>query len=76
VRPCRLSSRANIRVTHEGIHGIVRGIMTSADVPMVFVLEGGYDLPSLCDPMKITIEEMMRLLVRSGPMFRREGIEQ
>jgi acetoin utilization deacetylase AcuC-like enzyme len=51
---------ANIRVTHEGIHGIVRSILTCADVPMVFVLEGGYDLPSLCDSLKITIEEMMK----------------
>lgn len=51
---------ANIRVTHEGIHGIVRSILTSADVPMVFVLEGGYDLKSLCDSVKITIEEMLR----------------
>jgi len=51
---------ANIRVTHEGIHGIVRSILNSADVPMVFVLEGGYDLPSLCDSLKITIEEMMK----------------
>ena len=51
---------ANIRVTHEGIHGIVRSILTSAEVPMVFVLEGGYDLPSLCDSVKITIEEMLR----------------
>ena len=51
---------ANIRVTHEGIHGIVRSILTSADVPMVFVLEGGYDLKSLCDSVKITIEEMLK----------------
>jgi len=51
---------ANIRVTHDGIHGIVRSILASADVPMVFVLEGGYDLPSLCDSVKITIEEMFR----------------
>ena len=51
---------ANIRVTHEGIHGIVRSILTSADVPMVFVLEGGYDLQSLCDSVKITIEEMLK----------------
>jgi acetoin utilization deacetylase AcuC-like enzyme len=51
---------ANIRVTHEGIHGIVRSILTCADVPMIFVLEGGYDLPSLCDSLKITIEEMMK----------------
>jgi acetoin utilization deacetylase AcuC-like enzyme len=51
---------ANIRVTHEGIHGIVRSILTCADVPMVFVLEGGYDIPSLCDSMRITIEEMLK----------------
>jgi acetoin utilization deacetylase AcuC-like enzyme len=51
---------ANIRVTHEGILGIVRSILNCADVPMVFVLEGGYDLPSLCDSLKITIEEMMK----------------
>jgi acetoin utilization deacetylase AcuC-like enzyme len=51
---------ANIRVTHEGVHDIVRSILASADVPMVFVLEGGYDLKSLCDSVKITIEEMLR----------------
>jgi len=51
---------ANIRVTGEGIHGIVRSILASADVPMVFVLEGGYDLPSLCESIKITIEEMLK----------------
>jgi acetoin utilization deacetylase AcuC-like enzyme len=50
----------NIRVTNEGIQGIVRSILTSAAVPMVFVLEGGYDLPSLCDSVRITIEEMLR----------------
>ncbi|MEK6743032.1 MAG: histone deacetylase [Nitrospirota bacterium] len=51
---------ANIRVTHEGIHGIVRSILTSAEVPMVFALEGGYDLPSLRESVKITIEEMLK----------------
>jgi len=51
---------ANIRVTHEGIRAIVRSILTSASVPSVFVLEGGYELPSLCDSVKITIEEMLR----------------
>jgi acetoin utilization deacetylase AcuC-like enzyme len=51
---------ANIRITHEGILGIVRSILNCADVPMVFVLEGGYDLPSLCESLKITIEEMMK----------------
>ena len=51
---------ASIRVTHEGIRGIVRSILTSADVPMIFVLEGGYEHASLCDSVRITIEEMLR----------------
>jgi acetoin utilization deacetylase AcuC-like enzyme len=52
---------ANIRVTHEGIRAIVRSILqASASCPAVFVLEGGYDLPSLCDSVKITVEEMLK----------------
>lgn len=51
---------ANIRVTHEGIHAMVRSILTCADVPVIFVLEGGYDQASLCDSVKITIEEMLK----------------
>ena len=51
---------ANIRVTHEGIHAISRSILTSSSVPMIFVLEGGYDLASLSDSVKITIEEMVK----------------
>jgi len=51
---------ANIRVSHEGIHGIVRGILSSCACPMVFVLEGGYDLPSLGEAVQITIEEMLK----------------
>jgi acetoin utilization deacetylase AcuC-like enzyme len=52
---------ANIRVSHEGIHGIVRSILHyCAPCPAVFVLEGGYDLPSLCDSVKVTIEEMLK----------------
>jgi acetoin utilization deacetylase AcuC-like enzyme len=51
---------ANIRVSHEGIHGIVRGILSSCACPMVFVLEGGYDLPSLGESVKTTVEEMLK----------------
>jgi len=52
---------ANIRVSHEGIQGIVRSILHSCTTcPAVFVLEGGYDLASLCDSVKITIEEMLK----------------
>jgi acetoin utilization deacetylase AcuC-like enzyme len=52
---------ANIRISHEGIHAVVRSILQSCtSCPAVFVLEGGYDLPSLCDSVKITIEEMLK----------------
>ena len=51
---------ANIRVTGEGILGMVRSILSSSSAPVVFVLEGGYDIPSLCDSVRITIEEMLR----------------
>ncbi len=51
---------ANMRVTGEGIRSLVRSILDSADVPTIFALEGGYDLPSLRDSVSITIEEMLR----------------
>jgi acetoin utilization deacetylase AcuC-like enzyme len=51
---------ANIRVSSDGIRAITQSILASSDAPMIFVLEGGYDLPSLGDSVKITIEEMLR----------------
>jgi acetoin utilization deacetylase AcuC-like enzyme len=50
---------ANIRVTSEGIRGMVRSILTSSSRPIVFTLEGGYDLESLAESVGITIEEML-----------------
>lgn len=49
-----------IRISGDGIRGIVHSILTSSDVPMVFSLEGGYDLQALSDSVKITIEEMLK----------------
>jgi len=51
---------ADIRVTDEGIRGIVRSILTSSPGPVVFALEGGYDLAALEESVKITIEEMLK----------------
>ena len=52
---------ANIRVSDEGVYGIVQAIVRACTAcPVVFVLEGGYDLPSLCDSVRITIEEMLK----------------
>ena len=50
---------ADIRVTGEGIRGIVRSILTSYDCPAVFSLEGGYDLAALQESVAITLQEML-----------------
>lgn len=51
---------ASIRISSEGIRGIVRGILSCSTVPVVFALEGGYDLEAIGDSVKITIEEMLK----------------
>lgn len=50
---------STIRVTNDGVRSIVKGILKSADVPYVFCLEGGYNIPALEDCIKITIEELL-----------------
>jgi acetoin utilization deacetylase AcuC-like enzyme len=51
---------ADIRVTGEGIRGVARSILSSSDCPVIFVLEGGYDLESLAESVCITINEMLK----------------
>jgi len=51
---------ANIRVSHEGIRAIVQSIVRCTKEPVIFTLEGGYDLASLSDSVRITIEEMLK----------------
>ncbi len=51
---------AHISVTSEGIRRIVRGILTAKEgVPVVFTLEGGYNLEALAESVCVTIEEML-----------------
>jgi len=52
---------ADIRVTSEGIRGIVHSILTSSSCPTIFSLEGGYDLGSLAECVRITLEEMLKV---------------
>lgn len=56
-----------IRISSEGIRGIVRGILSCSklqtpisELPVILALEGGYDLEALAESVKITIEEMMK----------------
>lgn len=51
---------ASIRISPEGIRGIVRGILSRSTVPVVFALEGGYDLEAIGESVKITVEEMLK----------------
>lgn len=51
---------AHIRVSNEGIKGIIQNILSCSSNPFVFVLEGGYDLTALGDSVRITIEEMLK----------------
>lgn len=51
---------ADLRVTDEGMRGITQGILYATDVPIIFVLEGGYDLEALSRSVIITIEEMLK----------------
>ncbi|MDI6800675.1 MAG: histone deacetylase [Thermodesulfovibrionales bacterium] len=51
---------SSIRISNEGIRGIAHNILASTDKPVIFALEGGYDLDALGESVRITIEEMMR----------------
>jgi acetoin utilization deacetylase AcuC-like enzyme len=48
-----------IHISDEGISSIVHNILTSTDKPVIFTLEGGYDLDALAESVKLTIEEML-----------------
>ncbi len=51
---------AQLNITTEGIRSIVRLILNSADVPFVFFLEGGYNVNTLGENVKVTLKEMMK----------------
>jgi acetoin utilization deacetylase AcuC-like enzyme len=51
---------SGIRISDEGIRGIVHSILSCSTNPFVFALEGGYDLLSLGESVRITIEEMLK----------------
>ncbi|MBN2655105.1 MAG: histone deacetylase [Nitrospirae bacterium] len=54
---------ARMNVSDDGIRGIVEGILSAAwadnKIPVVFTLEGGYNLRHLAHSVKITIESML-----------------
>lgn len=50
---------AQLRVTKEGITQVVSGIIDDVKVPIVFSLEGGYDLDALAHAVLITIRLLL-----------------
>ncbi len=53
---------AQLNVTTEGVRMMVRAILDTAKVPFVFFLEGGYDVNALGENVKVTLEEMLKVL--------------
>jgi len=52
---------ADLSVSDAGVRGIVRSILEAcAGVPVVFTLEGGYNLATLARCVGITVEELLR----------------
>lgn len=51
---------SDIRISDEGIRGIVRSILSCSSNPFVFALEGGYNLTALGESVRITVEEMLK----------------
>jgi acetoin utilization deacetylase AcuC-like enzyme len=50
---------AQLDVTTDGIRQMVKVILDSADIPAIFMLEGGYDVTALGENVKVTLEEML-----------------
>ncbi len=52
---------ASLNVTTEGIRKMVRAILDLAgNLPVIFMLEGGYSVTALGKNVKVTLEEMLR----------------
>ncbi|MDO8747197.1 MAG: histone deacetylase [Thermodesulfovibrionales bacterium] len=50
---------SGIRVSDDGIRSIVNSILSCAEIPVIFTLEGGYDLQALGKSVLLTIKEML-----------------
>jgi len=51
---------AMLNITSDGISKMVRVILDLSNLPVIFILEGGYEPKSLAKNIKITLEEMMK----------------
>lgn len=51
---------AGLEISTEGIRRIVRAILDLGDTPVIFMLEGGYDVTDLGWNVVATVEEMLR----------------
>jgi acetoin utilization deacetylase AcuC-like enzyme len=58
---CTEDPLSAIRVSQEGVREIIRNILSCcSSIPVIFSLEGGYDLDALGGAVRITIEEMLK----------------
>ncbi len=50
---------SGIHVSDEGIRNIIKGILSCSQLPVIFALEGGYDLEALGKSVLLTLNEML-----------------
>lgn len=50
---------ASMRITNEGLRSIVKAILGTSEKPIIFTLEGGYDMVALSEGVRLTLEEML-----------------
>ena len=51
---------ASLQVSTQGIEAIVSAILSYANVPYIFMLEGGYDHNALAESVVVTFKQMLR----------------
>ena len=51
---------AGLNITTQGIRELVSEILSTKDIPYIFMLEGGYDVKALGESVRVTIEELLK----------------
>jgi acetoin utilization deacetylase AcuC-like enzyme len=51
---------SSIHVSQAGVKSIIHNILKCSSAPVVFALEGGYNLPALSEAVNITLGEMLK----------------
>jgi acetoin utilization deacetylase AcuC-like enzyme len=53
---------SQIHVSTEGVRNIVMSIVSGQEIPIVFALEGGYNLNALSESVSVTLRELLEII--------------